>query len=40
MVLVDGLGWHLLRRAVRDVPYLASLLGDGRPITVGVPAPR
>lgn len=38
VVLVDGLGWHLLRQAVRDVPYLASLLGDGRPMTVGVPS--
>ena len=38
VVLIDGLGWNLLRRNVRDVPYLASLLGDGRAITVGVPS--
>ena len=38
MVLVDGLGWNLLRRAAREAPYLASLLGDARPITVGVPS--
>jgi hypothetical protein len=38
VVLVDGLGWNLLRRNARDVPYLASLLGDGRAITVGVPS--
>lgn len=38
VVLVDGLGWHLVRRAVRDAPYLASLLGDGTPITAGVPS--
>lgn len=38
VVLVDGLGWHLLRRAVRDVPYLSSLLGDAVPLTVGVPS--
>ena len=38
VVLVDGLGWNLLRRNVRDVPYLASLLGDGRAITAGVPS--
>jgi predicted AlkP superfamily pyrophosphatase or phosphodiesterase len=38
VVLVDGLGWNLVRRAVRDVPYLASLLGEARPITVGVPS--
>ena len=37
VVLMDGLGWSLLL-AARDVPYLASLLGDGRPITVGVPS--
>ena len=38
VVLIDGLGWNLLRRSVRDVPYLASLLGDARAITVGVPS--
>ena len=38
VVLIDGLGWSLLLRNARDVPYLASLLGDGRPITAGVPS--
>lgn len=38
VLLVDGLGWQLLRRAIREVPYLADLLGDGRPITSGVPS--
>jgi predicted AlkP superfamily pyrophosphatase or phosphodiesterase len=38
VVLVDGLGWSLLLRNARDVPYLASLLGDGQPITAGVPS--
>ena len=38
VVLVDGLGWNLLRRSVQDVPYLASLLGDARAITSGVPS--
>lgn len=38
VVLIDGLGWNLLRRAVRDVPYLASLLGDARALTSGVPS--
>ena len=38
VVLVDGLGWHLVRGAIRDAPYLASLLGDGKPITAGVPS--
>ena len=35
---IDGLGWHLVRRAVREAPYLASLLGDARAMTVGVPS--
>ncbi|MDN5805238.1 MAG: alkaline phosphatase family protein, partial [Microlunatus sp.] len=38
VVLVDGLGWHLVRGAIAEAPYLASLLGDGRPITAGVPS--
>ncbi len=38
VVLVDGLGWHLLRRAVRNAEYLTGLLGDARPITAGVPS--
>jgi hypothetical protein len=33
VVLIDGLGWNLLRRAVREAPYLASLLGGAQPIT-------
>lgn len=36
VVLVDGLGWHLLLRLARHAPYLASLAED--PITVGVPS--
>ncbi len=48
VLLVDGLGWSLLTRAVRDAPYLASLLGgaqagpgqSGRAgtLSVGVPS--
>jgi len=38
VVLVDGLGWHLIRRNLRAAPYLASLLGDADPITVAVPS--
>ena len=38
IVLIDGLGWHLVRGAIRDAPYLASLLGEGRSITAGVPS--
>ena len=38
VVLIDGLGWNLLRRAVREAPYLASLLGGAQPITSAVPS--
>lgn len=38
VLLVDGLGWNLVRRSVRDTPYLSSLLGEAKPITSGVPS--
>jgi hypothetical protein len=38
VVLVDGLGWDLVRRSSREVPYLAALLAHGRSITAGVPS--
>lgn len=38
VVLVDGLGWNLVRRSAREVPFLAGLLAGGRPITAGVPS--
>jgi predicted AlkP superfamily pyrophosphatase or phosphodiesterase len=38
VVLIDGLGFHLVRRAIREAPYLASLLGDATAITAGVPS--
>jgi len=38
VVLIDGLGFHLVRRAVREAPYLASLLGDATAITAGTPS--
>jgi hypothetical protein len=38
VVLVDGLGFHLVRQAIRDAPYFASLLGDGAAITAGIPS--
>jgi len=38
VVLVDGLGWNLLRRSAREVPYLAGLLAGSDPLTVGVPS--
>jgi Type I phosphodiesterase / nucleotide pyrophosphatase len=38
VVLIDGLGWNLLRRSVRDAPYFSSLLGDARSVTACVPS--
>lgn len=38
VLLVDGLGWNLLRRHASWAPYLASLLDSGRAITSGVPS--
>ncbi len=38
VVMIDGLGWHLVRNSIRQLPYLASLLGDARSITAGVPS--
>ena len=38
VVLIDGLGWNLLRRAVMAAPFLASLLGGAQPITSAVPS--
>jgi Type I phosphodiesterase / nucleotide pyrophosphatase len=38
VVLIDGLGWNLLRRAAHEAPYLASLLGSAQPITSAVPS--
>ena len=38
ILLVDGLGWHLLRRHASSAPYLSSLADRGRAITAGVPS--
>ena len=38
VVLIDGLGWNLLRRAVLAAPFSASLLGGAQPITSAVPS--
>jgi Type I phosphodiesterase / nucleotide pyrophosphatase len=38
VVMVDGLGWHQLRRHADLAPYLASLLTDHDPLTCGVPS--
>ena len=38
VVLIDGLGWNLLRRAILAAPFFASLLGGAQPITSAVPS--
>ncbi len=38
VVLVDGLGWKLLRRHAALAPYLTSLVGGAEPLTCGVPS--
>jgi hypothetical protein len=38
VLLLDGLGWNLLRRNAELAPYLASLLPTGRRLTAGVPS--
>lgn len=38
VVMVDGLGWHLLRQHAADAPYLSSMLSAQSPLTCGVPS--
>ncbi len=38
VLLVDGLGWHLLREHRSIAPYLASLVDGRDPLTTGVPS--
>lgn len=38
VLLVDGLGWRLLRDHAADAPFLASLAAGGSPITAGFPS--
>jgi hypothetical protein len=38
VLLVDGLGWDLLRRAARHAPFLSALAASSQPITVGFPS--
>jgi len=38
LLLVDGLGWRLLREHAEDAPFLASLAVGAEPITAGFPA--
>lgn len=37
VLLIDGLGWQLLRRHPAEAPFLSSLLGAGRPLSVCAP---
>lgn len=36
VLLIDGMGWELLREHAEDAPFLSSL--EGRPLTAGFPA--
>jgi hypothetical protein len=38
VLLLDGMGWNLLRRHADVAPYLSSLLPTGRSLTAGVPS--
>lgn len=38
VILIDGLGWHLIRRAAREAPYLAGLLAKSTSLTSAVPS--
>ncbi|GAB3757316.1 alkaline phosphatase family protein [Microlunatus parietis] len=38
LIVIDGLGDQLVRRAIRQAPYLAGLLDRARTITSGVPS--
>lgn len=38
VLLIDALGWELVRRHADDAPYLRSLLPYSRPLTSGVPS--
>ena len=38
LLLVDGLGWHLLRSHEAETPFLSALAAERDPITAGFPA--
>ncbi|HEY4018114.1 MAG TPA: nucleotide pyrophosphatase/phosphodiesterase family protein [Pseudonocardiaceae bacterium] len=38
LLLIDGLGWRLLREHADRAPFLAEALGDGAPLAAGFPA--
>jgi len=38
LLVIDGLGWELLRQHPAAAPFLSELARDGRPLTAGFPA--
>jgi len=38
LLMIDALGWELLRDHASDAPFLAGLMATGQPITAGFPA--
>ena len=38
VMLIDGLGWHLLREHADLAPHLSALLGDREPLTTSIPS--
>src|SRR6202011_6281724 len=38
LLIVDGLGWELLRDHPAATPFLSELAGTGRALTAGIPA--
>ena len=38
VMLIDGLGWHLLREHAHLAPHLSALLGDREPLTTSIPS--
>lgn len=38
LLVIDGLGWHLLRDHAADAPFLAGLMTEAEPVVAGFPA--
>ncbi|MGI8553070.1 MAG: alkaline phosphatase family protein, partial [Dehalococcoidia bacterium] len=38
LLLIDGLGWQVLREHARDAPFLSSLAAGAKPLTSGFPS--
>src|ERR1700683_2296891 len=39
LLIIDGLGWELLRDHPAGAPFLSELARNSKPITAGLPAP-